>query len=163
MWFYAISAAIVLLDQGAKAYMSSILPLCEPGDCPSIDILPVFKLTLLHNEGAAFSFLSDAGGWQRWLLVFISTSVSTVVAVWLYRVRHSEKLLCFALALILGGAIGNLIDRAVTGYVVDFFVAYYRDWYFPAFNIADSAISVGAALLVLDMLLKPKLVEHANG
>lgn len=160
MWFYLISAGVILLDQGVKAYMGKILPLCEPGACPSIDILPVFKLTLLHNEGAAFSFLAEAGGWQRWALVTISATVSTVVGVWLYRVRHTEKLLSVALALVLGGAIGNLIDRAVTGYVVDFFLFYYRDWYFPAFNVADSAISVGATLLVLDMLMKPRSPGH---
>lgn len=162
MWFYLLSAAIVLADQLSKAYMSHILPLCTPADCRSIRVLPFFNLTLLHNQGAAFSFLDHAGGWQRWFLVFISSSVSVVVSIWLYRVRRHERLLCFALALILGGAVGNLIDRAVNGYVVDFLLFYYRSWSFPAFNVADSAISVGAALLMLDMLLKPKLAEHAN-
>jgi signal peptidase II len=157
-----ISFAFVLLDQLSKYYMSSILPLCQPGYCRSIEILPVFKFTLLHNEGAAFSFLSDAGGWQRYLLVTISSVVSVFIAVWLYRIYRQEKLLALALSFILGGAIGNLIDRAVQGYVVDFIVVYYDVYYFPAFNIADSAITVGACLLILDMFYKPgesKVVE----
>lgn len=162
MWYYIISLAVILLDQAAKKFMSGLLPLCQPGHCESIDILPVFKLTLLHNRGAAFSFLDDAGGWQRWVLVFISLAVSTAVGIWLYRIRRTDRLLSIALALILGGALGNLVDRATTGYVVDFLLVYYRDWYFPAFNIADSAISVGAALLILDMLLKPDAPEHAH-
>lgn len=163
MWFFALSAAIVLIDQGVKAYMGDILPLCIPGRCPSIEVLPVFRLTLLHNSGAAFSFLDHESGWQRWLLIMISTSVSLVVGVWLYRVRRHQRLLSFALALILGGALGNLIDRVVTGYVVDYLLFYYRDWYFPAFNVADSAISTGAALLLLDMLLKSKPAGAADG
>jgi signal peptidase II len=154
--YFAISGFIVLLDQLLKEYMSSIMPLCAPGACRSIDILPVFKLTLLHNEGAAFSFLNDAGGWQRWFLVMVSASVSVVIAVWLYRIYREQKLLAYALCLILGGAIGNLIDRVVQGYVVDFLVFYYDVYYFPAFNIADSAISVGAGLLILDMLLESR-------
>ncbi|MEX0941076.1 MAG: signal peptidase II [Pseudomonadales bacterium] len=162
MWFYAVSLLIIIADQVLKKYMSGLLPLCEPGYCKSIEILPVFRLTLLHNEGAAFSFLSDAGGWQRWLLIAISTGVSSFIAVWLYRVRHTEKLLAVALALILGGAIGNLVDRVLNGYVIDFILLHYGDWYFPAFNLADSAISVGAAVLILDMIVRPKEVEQAS-
>lgn len=153
MYYFGISIAIVLLDQMLKRYMSELLPLCESGPCRSIEILPVFQLTLLHNEGAAFSFLSDAGGWQRWTLVCVSVVVSLVIATWLVRVHRQEKLLAVALSTILGGAIGNLIDRAMNGYVVDFIVVHYRDWYFPAFNIADSAITIGAGLLILDMLI----------
>lgn len=153
MHYFGISIAIVLLDQALKKYMSMLLPLCEPGYCRSIEILPVFQLTLLHNQGAAFSFLSDAGGWQRWTLLSISVAVSIVIGAWLVRVYRREKLLAVALSFILGGAVGNLIDRALNGYVVDFIVVHYRDWYFPAFNIADSAISIGAGLLILDMLI----------
>ncbi len=155
MLYFGISIGLLLLDQATKKYMSSILPLCQPGYCKSLEILPVFKLTVVHNEGAAFSFLSDAGGWQRWLLVAISSLVSIFLTVWLYRVSRQEKLLALALACILGGALGNLVDRVLQGYVVDFFVVYYEQYYFPAFNIADSAISVGAALLVIDMFYKP--------
>ncbi len=151
--FYAISALIALSDQLLKHYISGVLPLCVRGRCESIELLPFFKLTVLHNEGAAFSFLDNAGGWQRWFLVTVSSVVSVVVAVWLYRVCAKQKLLAVALCLILGGAIGNLVDRAYQGYVVDFFVLYYESYYFPAFNIADAAISVGAAFLILDMLV----------
>jgi len=157
--FYIFTIIIVVLDQWSKRYMSELLELCRPGVCETIEILPVFKLILLQNSGAAFSFLDDAGGWQRWLLVTISTVVSVVIGVWLYRVKTSEKLLAFSLCLILGGAVGNLIDRAAVGYVVDFILVHWDDHYFPAFNIADSAISVGAGFLILDMLLKPKIVN----
>ena len=155
MLYFGISIGLLLLDQASKKYMSSILPLCQPGYCKSLEILPIFKLTLVHNEGAAFSFLSDAGGWQRWLLVLISSVVSTFVAVWLYRVSRQQKLLALALAFILGGALGNLVDRVLQGYVVDFIVIYYNQFYFPAFNVADSAITVGAGFLIIDMFYKP--------
>jgi len=143
--------------------MRDLLPLCRPGNCQSIELLPVFNFTLLHNAGAAFSFLSDAGGWQRWFLVAVSTLVSGAIVVWLYRIRSTEKLLALALALILGGAIGNLVDRALVGYVVDFIVVHYQHYYFPAFNVADSAITVGAMLLILDTLLKPREASNVNG
>jgi signal peptidase II len=152
---YSITLIVFFADQVLKWYMSSILPLCVPGRCESIDILPMFKLTVLHNTGAAFSFLADAGGWQRWFLACLSSVVSVVIGVWLYRVQQ-QKLLAVSLALILGGALGNLIDRLLQGYVVDFFVVYYHPYYFPAFNIADSAISVGAVLMILDMLLEKR-------
>ena len=157
MLYFSLSAFIIVADQVLKKYMSELLSLCQPGACESIVVLPVFKFTLLHNEGAAFSFLADAGGWQRWLLVTISTSVSGFVAVWLFRVKNQEKLLALALAFILGGAIGNGLDRALQGYVVDFIVVHYNSYYFPAFNIADAAISIGAAILILDMFVsKPE-------
>ncbi|MDZ7684291.1 MAG: signal peptidase II [Gammaproteobacteria bacterium] len=160
-WFYAISVAIVIIDQLLKAYMSQLLPLCRPGDCESIEILPVFQLTLLHNAGAAFSFLADAGGWQRAFLVAISTVVSVAIGIWLWRVKE-ERLLGVALALILGGAVGNLIDRALVGYVVDFIVLHWNEWYFPAFNVADASITVGAGALVLDALIRPHASEKTN-
>lgn len=151
VWLW-LSVVIAVLDQLTKYYMSQILSLCEPGNCSSIVLLPVFKLTLLHNEGAAFSFLSDAGGWQRWLLVSVSTSVSAALVIWIVRLKANERWLALALALILGGAAGNLIDRIQLGYVIDFVVVHYGTAYFPAFNLADSAISVGAAVMILDML-----------
>lgn len=155
MIYPIIVIGIVLLDQFSKRYMSELLQLCVPGSCESIEILPVFQLTLLHNSGAAFSFLDDAGGWQRWFLVAVSSGVSIFIAIWLRRVWRQEKLLSFGLALILGGALGNLIDRAFVGYVVDFLVVHYQDAYFPAFNVADSAVSVGAGLLILEMFMNP--------
>ena len=162
MYFYTLSVAIVIADQFLKAYMSSLLMLCRPGSCPSIEILPIFKLMLLHNEGAAFSFLHDAGGWQRWFLVIVSTGVSFFIGGWLFKIYRQQALLAWALALILGGAVGNLIDRAAQGYVVDFLVVYYDVYYFPAFNIADAAITIGAGLLILDMLLESKREKAAR-
>ncbi|MBT3735787.1 signal peptidase II [Pseudomonadales bacterium] len=161
MIFYFVALIIVVLDQWSKRYMSELLDLCRPGLCETIEILPVFKLILLHNSGAAFSFLDDAGGWQRWFLVTVSTVVSAIIGVWLFRIRSTEKLLAFALCLILGGAVGNLIDRVAAGFVVDFLLVHWDEHYFPAFNVADAAISVGAGCLILDMFLKPKL-EKVN-
>lgn len=155
MMYFMLVLLLVGLDQASKAYMSNLLVLCRPGACESIEVLPVFSFTLLHNSGAAFSFLADEGGWQRWFLVTVSAGVSAVLMVWLYRIRGTHKLLSLALALILGGAIGNLIDRAFVGYVVDFISLHYQQYYFPAFNVADSAITVGAVLLILDTLLTP--------
>ena len=161
MIFYFVALIIVVLDQWSKQYMSELLDLCRPGLCETIEILPVFKLILLHNSGAAFSFLDDAGGWQRWFLVTVSTVVSAIIGVWLFRIRSTEKLLAVALCLILGGAVGNLIDRVAAGFVVDFLLVHWDEHYFPAFNVADAAISVGAGCLILDMFLKPKL-EKVN-
>lgn len=114
-------------------------------------VFPGFDLLLVHNTGAAFSFLSDAGGWQRWILTGISLSVSIVLSVWLWRLPKHQMLLGFALATILGGALGNLIDRWALGYVIDFISIYWREWRFATFNVADAAISIGAALLALDI------------
>jgi len=158
--YFLVSAFVIGLDQALKWYMSSLLVLCEPGNCQSIPVLSFFKLTLLHNSGAAFSFLADAGGWQRGFLVVVSAGVSLFIAAWLFRVYQKQALLSWALCLILGGAIGNLVDRAVQGYVVDFLVFYYDSFYFPAFNIADAAISIGAVLLIVDMVLHSE--EHKS-
>jgi signal peptidase II len=122
-------------------------------------ILPVFNFTLQHNTGAAFSFLHDAGGWQRWLFSAIAIVVGIGIAVWMARLKRGQTLLMASLALILGGALGNVVDRLRFGYVVDFISVHYADYYFPAFNVADSAISIGAGLLLLDMLLHP---QHHN-
>ena len=162
MYFW-LSLAVVVGDQWSKSLIADLLFLCQPGNCQSIVLLPVFNFTLLHNSGAAFSFLSDAGGWQRWFLVSVSSVVSVAIGVWLYRLRRSERMLSLALALILGGAIGNLIDRVLAGYVVDFIVVHYKNYYFPAFNVADAAISFGAVLLILDTLIKPKEPIQSNG
>jgi signal peptidase II len=154
MIYYAISFSLFVLDQWSKRYMSDLLELCVPGNCQSIEVLPVFQFTLLHNRGAAFSFLSDAGGWQRWFLVTVSCLVSGYILYWLTKVYRNEKFLSFGLALILGGAVGNLYDRAFVGYVVDFLVVHWDGSYFPAFNVADSAITVGACVLILDMFMR---------
>ena len=116
----------------------------------SIDILPFFNFTYVHNYGAAFSFLSDSGGWQRWFFSLIAVSISVLLVWWLKRLPASNKVLCSAYALVLAGAIGNLYDRIAYGYVIDFLHVYYENWHFPVFNIADCAICIGAALLLFD-------------
>ena len=114
-----------------------------------------FNIVRAHNTGAAFSFLADAGGWQRWMFTGIGIT-ATVFIVWQLRRHPEQKLLCFAMASILGGAIGNVIDRVLYGYVVDFLDFHWAGWHFPAFNIADMGISVGAALLILDEFLRAR-------
>ena len=146
-----LAIVIVVLDQWTKNLASSQLTYALP-----VEILPVFNLTLQHNTGAAFSFLADAGGWQRWFFTTISAVVSIVLVVWLSRLGSQQRLLAVSLSFILGGAIGNLWDRLLQGYVVDFISVHYNDWYFPAFNIADSAITIGAALMILDMFINPE-------
>lgn len=145
--WYALALVVVLLDQASKHWMSSNLDYGEPWVLTSF-----FNFTLLHNPGAAFSFLSDASGWQRWFFSVIAIVVSLVLVVWLARVAASKPLESLALALVLGGAIGNVYDRLALGYVVDFVSVHYQNYYFPAFNIADSAISLGAFLLIIDMV-----------
>ena len=114
-----------------------------------------FNIVRAHNTGAAFSFLADAGGWQRWMFTGIGLA-ATVLIVWQLRRHPEQKLFCFALASILGGAIGNVIDRVLYGYVVDFLDFHWAGWHFPAFNVADMGISVGAALLILDEFLRAR-------
>lgn len=150
LFWFGLSVLVIILDQWTKALADSSLQYGVPET-----VLPVFNLTLQYNYGAAFSFLSDAGGWQRWLFTAIAAVVSVVLMVWLYRLQPQQRLLAAALAMILGGAIGNLYDRVVLGYVIDFISVHYAGWYFPAFNLADSAITLGAGLLILDMLKNP--------
>jgi signal peptidase II len=135
----------LLLDQASKLAVDGSMQLFE-----SIPLLPYFNLTYVHNTGAAFSFLSDAGGWQRWLFAGLAVVMSSIIGLWLARLKQHETLMAVALALVLGGAIGNLIDRVAYGYVIDFLDVYYQDWHWPAFNIADSAICVGVALMLLE-------------
>ena len=117
----------------------------------------------LHNEGAAFSFLSDAAGWQRWLFTGLGLAVSAGILVWLRRLpAQGHNVLAAGLSLVLGGALGNVIDRVFWGHVIDFIRVHYEDWYFPAFNVADSAITVGAALLILDNLLEYRRTRAAR-
>jgi len=143
-WLW-LSAAVIGLDQATKFLATRFLELYE-----RVEVLPVLDFTLLHNTGAAFSLLAQASGWQRPFFITLALVVSVMLVVWIWRTPRGEKLLPFALALILGGALGNVIDRIWHGYVIDFIHAHWGDAYFPAFNIADSAITVGAALLILD-------------
>lgn len=143
-----LAVAIVLFDQITKYLVSNQMELGQ-----NIQIFSGFDLWLVHNSGAAFSFLDNAGGWQRWVLATISLLVSIVLCIWLWRLPKHQKLLAVALSIVLGGAVGNLIDRLLMGYVVDFISVYYHDLRFATFNIADAAISIGAALLVLDIFI----------
>jgi len=142
-----MSAVIVVLDLWTKSLATESLTLYRP-----VELTSWLNMTLAHNYGAAFSFLSDAGGWQRWLFTGLASVVTLVLMVWLLRLQAGEKLTGAALGLIIGGAIGNLADRVKHGYVVDFIDVYYRDWHWPAFNLADSAITCGVILLLVDGL-----------
>jgi signal peptidase II len=148
-WLW-LAVVVMVLDQWTK---SLVIERFEEFD--RIVLLPVLELMRLHNEGAAFSFLSTAGGWQRWVFIGLGVAVSAGILVWLRRLpAKGQTLLAAGLSLILGGALGNVIDRVLYGYVIDFIRVHYEDYYFPAFNVADSAISVGAALIILDNLLE---------
>ncbi len=145
--WYGLALLVVVLDQYTKGLAESALEYGRP-----VEVFSWFNLTLQYNKGAAFSFLSDAGGWQRYFFSVVAVVISAVLVVWLYRMPRQQRLLALALALILGGALGNVWDRLVLGHVVDFISVHYGGYYFPAFNIADSAISVGAALMIFDSL-----------
>ena len=142
---YALALLVVLLDQGSKALADSLLEYARP-----LPVFSCFDLTLHYNKGAAFSFLSNAGGWQRWLFTGLALGVSGVLVAWIWRLPGRQLLLATGLSLVLGGALGNAVDRVLLGHVVDFISVHYAGRYFPTFNIADAAISVGAALLLLD-------------
>ncbi len=147
-WLVLI-AFVIVVDQLTKV---AIVRLLSYGDRVEM-IRGFFDLTLWFNKGAAFNFLSDSSGWQRWL--FIGIGVGAAVFIVFMLARHaSQRLFCAALALIAGGALGNVADRIVHGHVVDFLLFYHRSWSFPAFNVADSAITIGATLLILDELVR---------
>ena len=143
-WLW-LSVAVIAADLVSKYYASSLLDYASP-----VPVFPCFNLTLLHNTGAAFSFLAQESGWQRWFFAGLASMVSLVLIRWLVSLRD-DRWLAAALALVLGGALGNLYDRITLGYVVDFLDFYWNDSHFPAFNIADSAITVGAGLMILDL------------
>jgi signal peptidase II len=140
-----LAIVAVILDRWTKWIASNSLIYADP-----VPVLPFLNWTLLHNYGAAFSFLSDAGGWQRYFFTSLAGVVSVIFVFWLMRMPKQLKVLPIAIALILGGAIGNLIDRVVLGYVVDFIHVYYNNSHFPAFNLADSSITLGTILMLID-------------
>jgi len=146
----ALALIIVIIDQFTKTL---ILGYYKLGDATYVTSF--FNVVRAHNTGAAFSFLADHSGWQRWLFTGIGVAAAVFI-VWMLKSHAGQKLFSFAMACILGGAIGNVIDRVVYGHVVDFLLFYWRDWYFPAFNLADVGISCGAVLLVLDELLRAR-------
>ena len=143
---FSISGLIFIVDQVTKYLCNTNLSLGQP-----VTVFPGFDLFLAYNSGAAFSFLSDAGGWQRWLLTAFSTAISVLLIFWIIRLPKKEILAGFALCLILGGAWGNLYDRIFDGYVVDFISVYYDNYRFATFNIADSSVFIGACLMLLDI------------
>ena len=143
-WLW-LSLLALVLDQVTKLIVIAEMRLYE-----SIPVMPYFSFTRVHNHGAAFSFLADAGGWQRWFFTIFATAISALIVWWLTKTRRDQILLSMAYCLILGGAIGNLVDRIAYGYVVDFLDLYYQNYPWPAFNIADSAIFLGAVLLLID-------------
>ena len=142
-WLW-LSAAVMVLDLATKAWITSLFQLGE-----TRVVTPFFNLVLAHNSGAAFSFLAGAGGWQRWFFIVVTIAVGAVLVTMLRR-HHANRLLAAAVALVLGGAAGNLWDRVLTGHVVDFVQVHGAGYYFPAFNVADSAITVGVILLLWD-------------
>ena len=150
IWLW-LSLFIVALDQSSKWVVDHTLQLYQ-----SVPLMPSFQLTYLRNEGAAFSFLSSAGGWQRWFFVALALTSSVAIGIWLGRLNRTQTREAIGWALVLGGAIGNLIDRLLWGYVIDFLDVYYGNWHWPAFNVADSAITVGVGLLLLDAFRTPK-------
>jgi signal peptidase II len=157
VWLW-LSLALLLLDQLSKFYFENSLSLYQ-----QVVVIPdYFSWVLAYNTGAAFSFLAGAGGWQRWFFALIALIASVVLVIWMKRLRNNETWLAIALALVLGGAVGNLIDRMLHGHVIDFILVHWQSrWYFPAFNLADIAISIGAAMLVLDMF-KPQKKSEAS-
>lgn len=145
-----ITVLVIAIDQLTKVLADNQLQYRLP-----VEIIPMFNLTLMYNEGAAFSFLADAGGWQRWFFLVLTSAVSIFLYIWLRKLKTNQVLQYTSLALILGGAIGNLIDRAVYGHVIDFLDVYYQQHHWPAFNIADSSIFIGAVLLIIDTIKNP--------
>ena len=157
-WLW-LTVLVLVIDLTSKVYFDNSLQMYQ-----QIVVIPdLFSWTLAYNTGAAFSFLADSAGWQRWLFALIAVVVSTVLVVWLKRLGRNDTWLAIALALILGGALGNLYDRIAYGHVVDFILVHWQNrWYFPAFNFADSAICVGAVMLALDMFKSKKSGEPAH-
>lgn len=145
-WWLGLALIVIVSDQVTKTLITDVF---AHGD--SREITSFFNLVRAHNAGAAFSFLADASGWQRWFFVGLG-GVASVFIVWMLRSHRDERLLCFALSMILGGAIGNVVDRLRLGHVIDFIQLHYAGWAFPSFNVADSAITLGAVLLIADEL-----------
>jgi len=145
-WLW-ITILVITLDQISKILADHFLQYHQP-----VSLMPMFNFTLMYNPGAAFSFLANQGGWQRWFFLALTSIVSVFIFLWIRKLKPQQVLQYTALALILGGALGNLIDRAIYGHVIDFLDVYYQQHHWPAFNIADSAISVGAVLLIYDAI-----------
>lgn len=154
----SIALVVLLLDQFSKLLADALLQYHQP-----VPLLPMLNLTLSYNPGAAFSFLGEASGWQRWLFSGFAVVISIVLVVWLRRLPPGERWMRWALALLLGGAIGNLIDRLAYGHVIDFIHVYYDRWHYPIFNIADSGITIGAIMILIHALfLERRTADQAE-
>jgi len=156
-WLW-LTALVIAIDLGTKALATAMLSYGNP-----VPVMPLFNFTLLHNTGAAFIFLAGAAGWQRWFFVILAFVVSVVLVLWLRKLERHETWSAIAFALILGGALGNVYDRVVHGYVVDFLHFYWQSWHFPAFNLADTAITIGAVMILFDTFRKPPDVGNESG
>lgn len=152
-WLW-LSALVIVVDQASKRLVDASMRLYE-----TIELFPLFQLTYVRNTGASFSFLAQAGGWQRWLFVGIASTASIAMVFWLKHLPEGRRWEAAAWALVLGGAVGNLIDRVAYGYVIDFLDAFYQGWHFPAFNVADSAITVGVGILLVDAFFMARHTE----
>lgn len=155
LYWYVLCIIVIIADQFSKYWVGTHFHAHMP-----FPLLPMLNITLAYNTGAAFSFLSGAGEWHRWFFAGFSLLVSAILLFWLYRTPSKARLQCAGISLILGGAIGNLIDRGLQGFVIDFIDFYYKNHHFATFNIADSAICLGAALLILDLLLNREEVSN---
>lgn len=156
IWFW-VSMIVFVVDQWTKQLAMTHLIAAEP-----VSIFSFFNLRLSFNQGAAFSFLHGAGGWQRWLFIGFSLLMSCAIVVWLYRLSRQEKWVRFGLLLILGGALGNLWDRWILGYVIDFIQLHVNQWYWPTFNLADAAISIGAFFVLFATVWENKHKSDSN-
>lgn len=156
-WLW-LAVAVVALDLATKALMSSMLSYGQP-----VEVLPFFDLTLLHNTGAAFSFLAGHPGWQRWFFAIVAVGASIGLTIWMSRLKADERILGASLALVIGGALGNLYDRLVHGYVIDFLSFHVAGWYYPAFNVADIGITLGAVGLIWESLFEGRKQARRRG
>ncbi|MBL7479817.1 signal peptidase II [Legionella bononiensis] len=147
-YWFLLSIFVIICDQTSKYWIGVLLTPYKP-----MPVIPMLNITLAYNTGAAFSFLSGAGDWHRWFFAGFSLLVSIILVIWLWRTPDNARMQSAGISLILGGALGNLIDRGLHGYVIDFIDVYYKYHHFATFNIADSAICIGAAILVLDLLI----------
>ena len=155
-WLW-LSLFIVAADQASKQLAESAIQLYE-----RVALLPHLNLTLIYNRGAAFSFLSEQSGWQRWFLSVLAAVVTLVLVIWLKQLDRTSRWTAMSLSLIIGGAVGNLIDRLLFGHVIDFIDLYYGQWHWPAFNVADSAISIGVVLMLLEAFRGQKTEDESS-
>lgn len=155
-WLW-VTLLFLVIDQVSKHWVAGSMELYQ-----SIEVLPIFNITYAHNPGAAFSFLADQGGWQRWFFTAVAVIASIVFLVWLKRTPKENVMLCLALACMLSGALGNLIDRVLFGYVIDFLDFHWQGHAWPTFNIADSVIFIGAALMIIDSFQQEKTTKDSS-